>query len=82
MPTTSAGNIYQTQFAGAPFAFLAVMYPRNKRFTDFGVRPSILAPLNEPLSVEGVDDFCNQTLSHDLQAGKKEYFKYIKKHWR
>jgi hypothetical protein len=55
------------------------MYPTNKKQTDFAVRPSILAPLENILSVQEAMSFAEQTMQYDRDAGKKEYFKYIKK---
>jgi hypothetical protein len=79
MTTTNTANMYDVQTPNAPFGFLAVMYPRNKKFTDFAVRPSIYAPLQEVMSVKDTMDFCQQVLNHDRDNGKKEYFKHLKK---
>lgn len=79
MRHTKTGAIYESQMGGRAFGFLAVMYPTNKKQTDFAVRPSILAPLENVLSVQEAMSFAEQTMQYDRDAGKKEYFKYIKK---
>ena len=78
MQTTSTGSMYEQRFSGSPFAFMAIMYPSNKKFKDFAVRPTMFAPLSSALSVDEANDFIDSTLKHDLDSGKKHYFKYIK----
>lgn len=79
LPQTSVGNKYFKQFYGQPLSFFNVLYPTNKRFTDFAVRPAILAPVSEILSAEDAMRYAKQIMDLDKKSGKKEHFKYLKK---
>jgi len=78
MSTTSTGNTVMTKMHGQPFAFFTVMYPTNKKKTDFACRPASVAPLPNLLSVDESKDYCSQIMAADRQSGKKQYFKYLK----
>ena len=79
MPQTSAGKLYELQFSGTSFGFMAIMYPTTKKYNNFMVRPSVYAPLTKMMSTNDAMRFAQQTMEHDRAAGKKEYFKHIKK---
>jgi len=76
MATTSAGKTYLSNARGLPFAFIAMLYPSNKKHTNFYVRPAISIG-NKLMSVDEVHDMACTIMQHDKDAGKKQYFKYL-----
>jgi hypothetical protein len=70
---------YSETMFGMPFAFFAVMYPKNKKYTAFAVKPAMLAPLTETLTPSQAIKYGQQIMESDMTAGKKEYFKYLPK---
>lgn len=76
MASTNTGKTYFTQTRGMPFAFIAVMYPSNKKRSNFFVRPA-LSVGNKLMTVTEVREFATTVMDHDKRSGKKSYFKYL-----
>lgn len=77
MASTKTGKTYFTQARGMPFAFIVIMYPSNKKRSNFSVRPA-LSVGNSLMTVSEVRDFAATVMDHDKRSGKKSYFKYLK----
>lgn len=78
MASTNTGKTYFNNAYGFPFSFIALLYPSNKKHTNFNVRPAISIG-NKLMSVDEVHEMANTVMQHDKDVGKKEFFKYLKK---
>jgi hypothetical protein len=72
---TESGKQYLRQFSGMSAAFLAILYPRNSKGTDFYVRPLVIG--QSILSTDELIQQCNNVMSVDKLA-HPEYFKHLK----
>ena len=79
MPLTGSGSKFLTHYPDVTFDFVVVLYPTNKKGTNYAGRPAVYPRTDSKLlNVEEALDRAEGVMKHDLNAGKKEYFKYLK----
>ncbi|MFT5715913.1 MAG: hypothetical protein ACI9T7_000086 [Oleiphilaceae bacterium] len=79
MPMTVSGMRFLSNFPNLTFDFVVVLYPTNKKGTTYAGRPAVYPRTDAKLlNTKEALERAEGVMLHDLEAGKKEYFKYLK----
>jgi hypothetical protein len=79
MPLKSSGMRFLSSYPNVPFDFVVILYPQNKKGTNYTGRPAVYPRTDAKLlSTKEALERAEGVMKHDLEAGKKEYFKYLK----